>query len=69
MIMRFVMLQAFHLMLCLRRSWDDFIVPTTKSEHDLVARVFLRILKSFDFSWIQRITIVGLARVTATSSR
>ena len=69
MIMRLVMLQAFYLMLWLRRSGDDFIVASTKSEHDFVASVFLGILKSFDFSWIQRITIVGLARVTATSSR
>jgi hypothetical protein len=63
------MLQAFHLMLWLHRSGDDIIVGSTKSEHDLVARVFLGILKSFNFSCIQRIPIVGLSRVPATSSR
>lgn len=69
MIMRFVMLQAFHLVLWLHRSGDDIIVDSTKSEHDLVAGVFLGILKSLNFSCIQRIPIVGLARVPTTSSR
>lgn len=42
MILRFVVLQAFDLMLLLHRpSGHDIISTAAKSEHDLVAGVFL----------------------------
>ena len=72
MILRFVVLQAFHLMLWLHRSGHDIIVAAAKSKHDFVAGVFLGILKSLDFSCVQRIIIIpiiGLARVPTTSTR
>jgi len=67
MILRFVVLQALHLMLLLHRpSSHDIIGTTAKSEHDLVAGVFLGILKSLNFRCVQRIPIVGLARMPTT---
>lgn len=69
MILRFIMLQAFDLMLWLHRSGDDIIIASSESEHDLVAGVFLGILKSLNFSCIQRIVpIVILPRMPTTSS-
>ena len=70
MILRFIMLQAFDLMLLLHRpSSHDIIGTTAKSEHDLVAGVFLGILKSLNFRCVQRIPIVSLARMPATPTR